>query len=254
MTRLAPIVTQATPADRFAIEHAHYVEDLPFWRALADEVGGPVLDLGAATGRVSLDLARVGFDVTAVDVDLAMITHLAAATGDPVPDGRVRAVAADITGLDLEARFPLVILPMNTLQAFVDRDSQLAVLRAVRRHMAEGGVFAFDVVLADLDALADQVGRVHDGVVHHDPSGVTLTHRARFDAVDTATGTVHFTLLIDEDGVAYERRHSVHLFGPSELWELLAEAGLRVQAAYADFDGTPLHADAERQVYRCEAA
>ena len=46
----------------------------------------------------------------------------------------------------------------------------------------------------------------------------------------------------------------LHLFSPSELWELLHAAGLEVQAVYGDFDGTPFWSDAERQIYRCGVA
>ena len=44
----------------FALEHAHYTRDIPFWRAAAARLGSPVLDLGCATGRVALPLARDG--------------------------------------------------------------------------------------------------------------------------------------------------------------------------------------------------
>ena len=39
------------------VECASYAADLPLWRELAAERGGPVLDVGAGTGRVALDLA-----------------------------------------------------------------------------------------------------------------------------------------------------------------------------------------------------
>ena len=40
------------------IECGGYAEDFALWRELAAEAGGPVLDIGAGTGRVSIDLAR----------------------------------------------------------------------------------------------------------------------------------------------------------------------------------------------------
>jgi SAM-dependent methyltransferase len=63
------VTAEGTPADRFAIEHAHYREDLAMWALLADGVDGPILDLGAAAGRVSLHLASLGHRVVAVDSD-----------------------------------------------------------------------------------------------------------------------------------------------------------------------------------------
>ncbi len=247
--------TIGTPADRFALEHAHYVEDLDHWRAIAREAGGDVLDLGAATGRVSLALARDGAHVTAVDHDPGMIERIAlATTRERDLAGSVDAVVGDLRTLDLGRTFPAAILPMNTLQAFVAPEDRRAVLRTVRAHLAPGGLFAFDVVVADLAALADHVGEIIPGGVHRDPSGATLRHGARFDAVHPDTGTVRFTILIDEGGTRYEREHEVHLFSPSELMELLAEAGLRVLAVHGDFDGAPLDDMSERQIYRCEAA
>lgn len=246
--------TVGTPADRFAREHAHYTEDLDYWRQIAQAAAGDVLDLGAAAGRVSTALAREGHRVTAVDVDpemVAAITATVAATPD-LP-GTVDARVGDLRTLDLGRRYGAAILPMNTLQAFVAPDDRRAVLRAVRRHLAPGGLFAFDVVVADLSALIDHLGEVLPGEVTHDASGAVLRHAARFDAVDPETGTVRFTLLIDEGTTRYEREHEVHLFTPSELVDLLADAGFAVLAVHGDFTGSALDESSERQVYRCEA-
>lgn len=246
--------TVGTPADRFTLEHAHYDEDLDHWRSVARDAGGDVLDLGAATGRVALALARDGHHVTAVDHDPAMAEQIALAVAvERDLAGRVDVVAADLRTLDLGRRFGAAVLPMNTLQAFVDPDDRRAVLRAIHDHVVTGGLFCFDVVMADLDVLADHLGEVIPGVVHHDPSGVSLSHGARFDAVDPTTGTVRFTLLVDEGTTRYERAHEVHLFAPSELVELLDEAGFGVLAVHGDFAGAPLDDSSERQVYRCEA-
>ena len=54
------------------LECGAYEDDLPLWRELAARAGGPVLDLGAGTGRVALDLARAGHEVVALDLDAAL--------------------------------------------------------------------------------------------------------------------------------------------------------------------------------------
>ena len=45
------------------VECGGYRADLPYWVALARAHGGPVLDIGAGTGRVALALARDGHAV-----------------------------------------------------------------------------------------------------------------------------------------------------------------------------------------------
>ena len=52
---------------------------------------GPILDLGAGTGRVALDLAARGHDVTALDSDAALLDELAARARERGLQRRVRA-------------------------------------------------------------------------------------------------------------------------------------------------------------------
>jgi predicted RNA methylase len=58
------------------LECGGYGEDLPLWRALAGEAGGPVLDVGAGTGRVTLNLAAGGAAVVALDADASVLEAL----------------------------------------------------------------------------------------------------------------------------------------------------------------------------------
>lgn len=257
------IAEEGTPPERFALEHAHYDLDVPFWIALANEIGGPVLDVGAAVGRVTIPIARLGHQVCAVDGSQGMLDALVAAVTQELPEvaALVATAQCDFRTLDLGDRtFPLALMPMNSLQALLVREDQLACLAGIRRHLTLGGVFAFDVAVPDLDAIASALGQVQPGVTWADPATeATLEHSAWFDTVDHATGTVSFTTRIDQsdpDGstTAHLRTHTVHLFAPTELWALLHEAGLEVQAVYGDFDGTPLSSDAERQIYRCGVA
>jgi SAM-dependent methyltransferase len=248
-------------ARAFAREHGHYDEDLGFWRAAAARLGGPVLDLGAATGRVAIPLARAGAEVWALDGAPAMLAELGRRLAEE-PDEvrrRVRPMRGDLRALDLGRRFPLVLIAMNTLQALLTPDDQLACLRGAREHLASAGELIFDVALPDLADITGALGVVRPGDVHRDPeSGLTLVHSAWYEAFDPITQTLDFTLRIEERRGASAvrevlRRHRVHVFMPSELAHLLARAGLRPLAVLGDFAGGPVRADAERQVWRCAA-
>ena len=58
------------------VECGAYAADLPLWRELAATEAGPVLDVGAGAGRVALELARAGHDVTALDLDPELLAEL----------------------------------------------------------------------------------------------------------------------------------------------------------------------------------
>ena len=47
--------------------------DVPFWRRIALEADGPVLELGCGTGRISLPLVRAGVDLVGLDRSAPML-------------------------------------------------------------------------------------------------------------------------------------------------------------------------------------
>ncbi|MFL5845244.1 MAG: class I SAM-dependent methyltransferase [Solirubrobacteraceae bacterium] len=118
------------------LECGGYAEDLPLWHELARAAGGPILDVGAGTGRVSLDLARAGHDVTALDLEPEFLAVLRERAGD-LP---ITTVAGDARDFSLDRRFALILAPMQTVQ-LLDGDVD-GFARCVAAHLAPGGVAA----------------------------------------------------------------------------------------------------------------
>ena len=91
--------------------------DVDLYLALAARSAGPVLELAAGTGRIAVPLAGAGHEVVAVDHDPAMLDRARDAwSGRPAGSGgSLELVEADLLGVDLGARFDLVILALNGL-------------------------------------------------------------------------------------------------------------------------------------------
>jgi SAM-dependent methyltransferase len=120
------------------LECGGYREDLPLWRSRAREAGGPVLDVGAGTGRVTLDLAAHGAKVVGLDRDAALLeAHERRADGLPV-----ETVAGDARELALGRRFALILHPMHTLQLLGGPRGRAEFLSRALEHLEPGGRLA----------------------------------------------------------------------------------------------------------------
>lgn len=109
--------------------------------ALARDAEGPILDLAAGGGRLTIPLVRSGKPVTAMDLSDDMLAHLRRALpGHPM----LECVVADMRDFSLPQRFALVVIGATSI-TLLDRAGRSLLYASVRRHLAVGGVFAFTV-------------------------------------------------------------------------------------------------------------
>ena len=127
------------------VECGRYDADLTLWSELAREAGGPVLDVGAGTGRVALRLAAEGLDVTALDVDGELLDVLEARAR--AAGVEVETVRSDAAAFVLPKRFALIAVPMQTLQLLPDEAARDGFFASARRALVPGGLVA--VAIAD---------------------------------------------------------------------------------------------------------
>jgi SAM-dependent methyltransferase len=163
--------------------------------------GASVLELGCGTGRITRQLARLGYRVTAVDESAEMLAHMRGA----------EAVQAPIEGLELGRRFDAVLLASNLVNAEPGR--RHAFLDACRLHsdlvIMEGLPLSWspedgETMLGDVLSRLG-VDRFEDGVVH---------------------GEMEY----EAEGKSWRHSFAMRVFADdAELEAALAEAGLRLE-------------------------
>jgi len=119
--------------------------DVAWYRRLARKVGGPVLEGGCGTGRVTWAIARAGIEVVGFDRSLHMLRAAEAkrpAGGRALP---ATFVAGDFRTFDIGRRFPLAIVPFRAFQSLLAPEDQRRALLRFRRHLRPGGRLVLDV-------------------------------------------------------------------------------------------------------------
>ena len=124
------------------VECGVYAADLPLWEELAADAEGPILELGCGTGRVSLHLARQGYEVMGLDLD----AELLAAFDERASRLPASAERGDAREFELRREFGLVLAPMQLMQLLAETAERASCLRCISRHLRDGGRAALAIV------------------------------------------------------------------------------------------------------------
>src|SRR5215210_1672380 len=135
-------------ADLYDLEYSHDY-DVPFWLALAEREGDPIVEWGAGTGRLAVPLAEAGFDVTGVELSERMIER-----GCKKSEA-VEWVQGDMRSARLRKRYALAICAFNSFLCLLSAEDAMDFLRNAREHLETGGMLGIEVSAFSPEELVD---------------------------------------------------------------------------------------------------
>ncbi len=221
-------------ADLYDLEYSHDY-DLPFWLALADCEGGPIVEWGAGTGRLVVPLTEAGLDMTAVEI-----------SGEMVERGRDKYEAAewvrgDMRSVELGRRYGLAICAFNSFLCLPSLDDALAFLRNAKEHLVPGGLLGIEVSSFAPEELRDDYGPGlrHDFTRELSSGRMERFSVSRYDAASQILAMRLFYEMYGPEGrLESKRRHelAIRVTGRGELELMLRLAGFEVEAIYGGFE------------------
>ena len=218
-------------------------EDVRFYADLAGSLGGPVLEMGVGTGRVAFEMARRGVDVVGVDRLPAMLGRARErlARLPRKVAARVELREGDVRSLRLRRRFPLIVAPFNAFMHLYERQDWEAALATIRRHLAPGGLFAFDVRNPDPAELARDPARLYRGRTVRLPDGRRYAYAESFayDSVRQVEIIDEFYTCAEDPAASFRMTLAHRQVWPAELETLLYHGGFTIEARHGDFVGGP---------------
>jgi len=112
--------------------------------------GRKVLELACGTGRVGIPLAKLGYEVTGIDIsgDMLEIYRQKLEKEPKRVRNAITLIEGDVTNMELNEKYDMIILPATTICLFGKELCQ-KLFAFVREHLAENGVFVFDWMCID---------------------------------------------------------------------------------------------------------
>ena len=211
-----------------------------FYTALAQQTGGPVLELGCGTGRVTLPIARRGIPITGLDLAPAMLAqarHKAAQEGLSI-----NWVAGDARTFRLDEEFKLIFMTGHAFQAFLNTADQSALLQSVHAHLAEGGLWAFETRNPNWHDLTTDLNE-SEWLAYTDPQrrAVRVTEIREYDhGAQVLIYTLYRRWQTPDGPQLRTTRIALRYTFPQELNALLHHHGFRMVQQLGNWDGAPL--------------
>ncbi len=243
-------------ADVYDSIYAYVREDIPFYVREAARSGGPVLELGCGTGRMTLPIAQSGIDIVGLDNSDGMLEQARAKTrlledGHGSMDLRM----GDMREFALGKMFPLIIIPFRGFLALLSVEDQVRCLTSIREHLGPDGRLIFNIFVPDPQMLVeDEDAAFHLRDVTDPDTGRTLVIWQQ-TRVDTFNQVLSVRLIVDETDQAgtvrkkfysdYQIRYAHRI----EILHLLERCGFEVVDLYGDFDYSPFDEDSGEMVW-----
>ena len=201
---------------------------------------GHVVELGVGTGRIAIDVARNGKNITGIDISSAMLERCRSQAESAGVSNRINLIKSDIRNFELPEKANLIIFPFRSIGHLLTLDDKRLALRRVYEQLVLGGRFVFDHYVFD-----EQWARNHHGIP-----------RLMHGALDTNTGglfiwdiylynigsqTMQCYIAVertDAGGNVAKRIYHPLSFSwilPEQMRTLVIEAGFEIEALYGDF-------------------
>lgn len=219
----------------YDLQYESYRDDVPHYLSLAADEAGPVLELGAGTGRLTEALHRAGQQVTGVELSAAMLERASSRLGSGVTllHGDIRQLAA----LGLAAgSFRLVLAPFNVLMHLYTLDDQDSALAGAFAMLEPGGLFALDLYVPRFGP--QDVLRVVPEWSHVAGPGGQVLLRQEHDPLNQVVQSHYHLDSVDSSGLVRRRQLSLsqRYWQRFELERALRTAGFGQIRFFGGFD------------------
>ncbi len=222
--------------------------DTAFYVSRLRGVSGPVLEVGAGTGRLLLPLAEAGVEVIGLEPDAQLVARARRrlARAPARVRKRVRLVQGLVQDLDLGHAIGGVLIPYRGFQHLLTPADQCQALGRLRDHLRPEGRLWMDTY----DPLAEMLRSGPETALRLDTDFLDPETGRRVNVwyarrLDLELQLLEQDLIFEEvgaDGRTGRRTHSqlVLRYTPrQEMVYLLERCGFAVEELYGDFAGGP---------------
>jgi ubiquinone/menaquinone biosynthesis C-methylase UbiE len=194
-----------------------------------------ILDLAAGFGRHAILFAKLGYNVTAVDLSENL---LSIAKENAKSEGiHINFVHSDIRNFNPDSQYDLIVNLFTSLGYFEEDEENYYILRKVFDILSAGGFFVLDYFNKNFvvkNIVAKTVEEIDDGVItqHRFIEGERIVKE----------------ITIDKAGKVNKFYESVRMFSSNELIIMIQKLGFKNLRTFGDLSGNPFELESSPRI------
>ena len=227
------------------------LSDLAFYKKwLPQNKDAKILELCCGTGRLTIPIAKDGYNIKGVDYTLSMLER---AKEKAFQAGlKIDFIEADIRGLDLGEKFDLIFIPFNSIHHLYKNEDLFDTLKVVRNHLKEKGLFLLDCFNPNIQYIVENERKqqVIAEYTTNDGRKVLIKQSMHYESA-SQINRIKWQYFIDDKFHSIQNM-DMRLFFPQELNSYLKQIGFNIIHKFGDFTEQEFDDNSEKQIYILE--
>lgn len=225
-----------------------FLSDLRFYKKwLPENKDAKLLELCCGTGRLTIPIAKDGYDICGVDYTSSMLERAKVKASEAGLE--INFIEADIRTLNLQEKFDLIFIPFNSIHHLYKNEDLFQAFEGVKNHLKKEGVFLLDCFNPDIQYFAESENgqRLIAEYTTCDERKVLIKQTMRYEKA-TQINRIKWHYWINGEFHSVQNM-DMRLFFPQELDSYLQWAGFEIVHKFGSFEEEVFNESSEKQIY-----
>ena len=227
-----------------------HIDDLQFYkRWLPQNKDACVLELCCGTGRLTIPIAKDGYDISGVDHTSSMLEQAKVKASEAGLE--VEFIEADIRALDLQKKYDLIFIPFNSIHHLYQNEDLFKTFNVVKNHLKAGGLFLLDCFNPNIQYMVEGTKEQQEIAAYATDDGreVLIKQTMRYETA-TQINRIEWHYFINSEFNSIQNL-DMRMFFPQELDSYLKWNGFNIIHKYGGFGEEAFNDNSGKQVFVC---
>ncbi len=227
------------------------LSDLQFYKQwLPKNRDSRILELCCGTGRLTIPIAKDGYDISGVDYTSSMLEQAKIKAFEAGLD--INFIEADIRTLDLPEKYDLIFIPFNSIHHLYKNEDLFKALNVVKNHLKNRGSFLFDCFNPNIKYIVEGEKEQKEIASFKTDDGrkVLIKQTMRYEN-KTQINRIEWHYFINGEFNSVQNL-DMRMFFPQELDSYLKCNGFNIIQKFGGFDKEEFNDNSEKQIFVCQ--